>query len=95
MEPSPPGFLAALGRALEEPPDGSPLEALARRPRMVLLVGTYEVLAPLDAWLREQLLPELPGRHLVVLAGPRPTGDGLPGPGQQRGRWTFESTDGP
>jgi hypothetical protein len=60
LDPSPPGFLAALGRALHEPPDASPLEALARRPRGVLMVDTYETLGPLDAWLRETLLPELP-----------------------------------
>jgi hypothetical protein len=76
LDPSPPGFLAALGRALGEPPDGSPLEALARRPRGVLLVDTYETLAPLDAWLRETLLPELPGGHLVVLAGRDPPAAG-------------------
>jgi hypothetical protein len=76
LEPSPHGFLAALGRALEEPPDGSPLEALARRPRGVLLVDTYETLAPLDVWLREELLPELPSRHLVVLAGRDPPATG-------------------
>jgi RimJ/RimL family protein N-acetyltransferase len=69
LAPSPEGFLAALGRALGEPPDGSPLEALHRRPRAVLLVDTYELLGPLDAWVRETLLPELPDRHLVVLAG--------------------------
>jgi hypothetical protein len=76
LEPSPPGFLAALAHALEEPPDGSPLEALARRPRGVLLVDTYETLAPLDVWLREELLPELPSRHLVVLAGRDPPATG-------------------
>ena len=76
LEPSPPGFLAALGRAVDERPHGSPLEALARRPRGVLLVDTYETLAPLDAWLREELLPELPGGHLVVLAGRDPPATG-------------------
>jgi AAA ATPase domain len=76
LDPSPPGFLAALGRALDEPPDTSPLEALTRRPRGVLMVDTYETLGPLDAWLREALLPELPGGHLVVLAGRDPPAAG-------------------
>ena len=76
LEPSPAGMLAALGRALDEPPDGSPLETLARRPRGVLLVDTYETLAPLDPWVREVLLPELPGGHLVVLAGRDPPAAG-------------------
>jgi hypothetical protein len=76
LDPSPAGMLAALGRALDGPPDRSPLEALAQRPRGVLLVDTYETLAPLDAWLRETLLPELPGRHLAVLAGRDPPAAG-------------------
>jgi hypothetical protein len=76
LDPSPAGFLAALGWALDEPPDRSPLEALALRPRAVLMVDTYETLAPLDAWLRETLLPELPGGHLVVLAGRDPPAAG-------------------
>ena len=35
----------------------------------VLLVDTYELLAPLDDWLRHTLLPQLPARSLVVIAG--------------------------
>ena len=35
----------------------------------VLLIDTYESLAPLDDWLRETLLPQLPSRSLVVIAG--------------------------
>jgi hypothetical protein len=76
LDPSPAGVLAALGRALDEPPDSSPLEALVRRPRGVLLVDTYESVAPLDTWMREVLLPELPDRHLVVLAGREPPAPG-------------------
>ena len=40
LDPSPPGFLAGLGRTLDEPPDASPLETLAGRPRGVLMVDT-------------------------------------------------------
>lgn len=40
-----------------------------RRP--VLLVDSYELLAPLDGWLRDELLPTLPGDVVVVLAGRR------------------------
>src|SRR5689334_5406909 len=72
LEPSPAGFLSALRGALELPPDASPLAALADADRSVLLVDTYEQLRPLDGWLREQLLPELPERALVVLAGRSP-----------------------
>jgi len=76
LAPSPEGFLAALGRVLGEPPGGSPLAALQRRPRAVLLVDTYELLGAVDAWMRETLLPELPDRHLVVLAGRDPPATG-------------------
>ncbi len=60
---SPPELLLALRQAAtgsEWPPDG------------VWLIDTYETLAPLDAWLRETLLPQLPARSLVVLAGRNP-----------------------
>jgi hypothetical protein len=72
VEPTPPGFRLALSRAAgpvawevaqdapEWPADG------------VWLIDTYETLAPLDAWLRESLLPLLPARSLVVLAGRNP-----------------------
>lgn len=39
--------------------------------RAVLLVDTYELLAPLDALLRDELLPALPSDVVVVLAGRR------------------------
>ncbi|MCL6509610.1 MAG: ATP-binding protein [Anaerolineae bacterium] len=73
IEPSPPGFLhalheaigAATGRQIDAPsahiPDW-PVNA-------VLMLDTYERLAPLDAWLRETFLPQLPARSLVVIAG--------------------------
>ncbi len=35
----------------------------------VLLVDTYELLASVDEWLRHTLLPQLPARSLVVIAG--------------------------
>jgi hypothetical protein len=38
----------------------------------VLLIDTYELLGPLDTWLRELFLPQLPDRTLVVLAGRNP-----------------------
>jgi hypothetical protein len=36
---------------------------------LALFVDHYEQLTPADAWLRRELLPELPGDGLVVLAG--------------------------
>jgi hypothetical protein len=51
----------------------SPVEALAEHPgRQVVLLDTYELLAPLDNWLREVFLPQLPEQVLVVLASRQP-----------------------
>lgn len=69
IEPSPPGFLLALRRAIGlelASPDLAPAEW---PPNGVLLIDTYELLEPLDGWLREVLLPQLPGHTLTVIAG--------------------------
>jgi hypothetical protein len=71
VEPSPPAFVEALAAALGASGDPS-LTWLADQPPVVLLVDTYERLAPLDAWLRTTLLPQLPDRSLVVVAGRDP-----------------------
>jgi DNA-binding winged helix-turn-helix (wHTH) protein len=69
IEPSPLGFMVVLSRALGI--DRCELSAIIERWPMgaVLLVDTYEVLTSLDDWLRETLLPQLPARSLVVIAG--------------------------
>jgi hypothetical protein len=73
LEPTPAGFLSALAEAVGQPPDGEPLRELAASARPpVLLVDTYEKIPALDGWLREALLPRLPARSVVVLAGRRP-----------------------
>jgi len=56
IEPTPPAFGGALRRAaaLHEHPE---LEAGLGDERRVLLIDTYETLAPLDDWLRDVLLP--------------------------------------
>jgi hypothetical protein len=59
-------------------PNDSPFEVLASRRDAaggatahchVLLIDTYETLAPLDEWLREVFLPQLPETTLIVMAG--------------------------
>ena len=37
--------------------------------RCVILIDTYETLAPLDGWLRDELLPNMPENVLLVLGG--------------------------
>ncbi len=73
VEPSPDTFLNALCRALDLPAPDDPMAYLARRrERLLLMIDTYELLTPLDGWLREQFLPNLPGDVLVALAARQP-----------------------
>ncbi|MFI7671970.1 AAA family ATPase [Nocardia sp. NPDC049526] len=72
VEPSPVAFLSALGAALGLAAGRSPVDALAGGPRHVLLLDTYDLLAPIDEWIRERFLPELPGTALVVMASRDP-----------------------
>lgn len=68
IEPSPPGFLLALRRALGLA-DGASLPVDELPADGLWLIDTYELLAPLDVWLRETVLPRLPVGSLVVIAG--------------------------
>jgi DNA-binding SARP family transcriptional activator len=70
MPPTSQGFLGAL-RDLTSAAD--PLAALPDR--IVLLVDSYERLAPIDGWLREDFLPQLPYWAIVVLADNNPRAD--------------------
>ena len=69
IEASESGFVVALSQSLGvEAVDLARL--LARWPiGAVLLIDTYELLVSLDHWLRQMLLPHLPARSLVVIAG--------------------------
>ncbi|MFO7633655.1 MAG: ATP-binding protein [Caldilinea sp.] len=69
LDASPGGFLTALQMTLSLPPEQAPLDAVAAMPSLFLLVDTCELLAPLDAWLRDVFLPQLPARAFVVMAG--------------------------
>jgi hypothetical protein len=77
IEPAPEAFAAALQAALGLPVGVSPVDSLAARPeRSALLIDTYETLAPLDNWLRDTFLPQLPENTLVILAGRNPPAAG-------------------
>ncbi|HYR09887.1 MAG TPA: AAA family ATPase [Longimicrobium sp.] len=76
LEPAPQAFQSALAAALGAP-DAPPAETLAARGgRQVILVDTCELLRPLDGWLREDFLPQLPVETLTVLAGRDAPGEG-------------------
>src|SRR3712207_2183285 len=69
LEPSPDAFVGALSSTLGLASRERPFEALAGRPeRRVVLIDTYETLAPLGTWISETFLPQLPENLLVVLA---------------------------
>ena len=70
ITPEPESFLEALAYALVLPVEKSPIEFLNRQTdRFVILVDVAELLAPLDDWLRESFLPQLPDTTLLILAG--------------------------
>lgn len=72
-EPSSYAFLGALAMLLELEPGASVTNALAQHAgRNVVLIDTYELLSPLENWLREEFFPDLPENTFVVLAGRDP-----------------------
>ncbi len=71
LEPAPEPFLQALAASLGLPPGAPVAEALADG-RHALLIDTCEQLAPLEPWLRETFLPQLPEQVLVAMAGQHP-----------------------
>jgi hypothetical protein len=75
IEPTERGFLAALSGAIGG--ESQTVEEAAARlaslgDRVVLLLDTYEVLRPLDPWLRLAFVPALSDRVRIVLAGREP-----------------------
>jgi AAA ATPase domain len=69
LDPSPVGVTEALDGILEIPAGRRPISLPAGDARLVLLVDSYERLAPLDDWFRTRFLPRLPASTLTVLAG--------------------------
>lgn len=77
IEPIPEAFYGALALALGLDVAASPRQFLeAQAQRYVILIDTYEMLSPLDNWIREEFLPQLPDNILVVLAGRQPLAPG-------------------
>jgi hypothetical protein len=70
---SPDSFVKALSASLGQNNGASIPDLLDAAPqRTVILIDTYEVLSPLDDWLRTTFLPQLPDTVLTVLAGRHP-----------------------
>lgn len=70
LAPTPDAFFDLLRSAMHLPATADPAQVLAAQlNRYVLLIDSYETLAPLDDWLRELFLPQISAQVLVVLAG--------------------------
>lgn len=73
IEPTPHGFLSALGRALdmpEEPNHQRILKHLSETgQRTVLALDTYETFGLMDTWLRQEFVPNLTDNVLTIIAG--------------------------
>ena len=69
VEPLPDHMLAALAQGLGV--QAGTVATLAKHwpADSILIIDTVETISVLDVWLREALLPQLPARTLVVLAG--------------------------
>ncbi len=71
-------YLSLDSRDIPRPPDTLAKELLAAfhaaEPNrcLVLALDTYEEMGDLDRWVRDHLLPRLPSRALVVIAGRHP-----------------------
>jgi hypothetical protein len=73
IEPSPEALVSALQLVMGIEPPAAPLAHLASQAsHPVVFIDTYEILAPLDDWLRKTFFPQLPENVLVVLAGRHP-----------------------
>ncbi len=69
IDPTPESFINALKSVLSLDTSQSPLQKLtSQSQRQVIVLDTYEVLTPLDQWLREVFLPQLPENTLIVIA---------------------------
>ena len=65
-----PGAILNAMRQVVEVPDVGPIRGPSDR--LVLLIDSYERLAPVDDWIREGLVPRLPVAAITVLAGRTP-----------------------
>jgi hypothetical protein len=73
LDPTPAAFINTLQQALGLASTDDLFKTLAgKSTRSVILIDTYEALAPLDAWLSQTLWNELPENAMVVLAGRNP-----------------------
>src|SRR5262245_3254527 len=69
IEASPGGFLHAFGETLGLDERESALDRVSRESEIVVTIDSYDWLTPLDPWVRESFLPQLPAKGVVAFAG--------------------------
>lgn len=72
MEPTPSAFLAAFAGAVGLGDGEVTPQTLANCGHLVVLIDTFELGEPLEAWLRHEFVANLPSGTLVVIAGRNP-----------------------
>jgi hypothetical protein len=73
VDASPDSFLETLGQGLGLGPGAETVSYLETRAgKVIILLDTYELLTPLDGWMRDVFLPQLPANVLTVFAGRQP-----------------------
>jgi hypothetical protein len=73
VDATPPSVLAAVATGVDRPgDDGEGGTVPDGGEPLVLLVDTFERAAPLESWLRHDLVTQLPASALVVIAGRNP-----------------------
>lgn len=73
LEPAAESFLSTIRSIMGLKESDSDKQAIAAQlSKTVILLDTYETLAPLDAWLREEFLPQLPDNTLIAIASRHP-----------------------
>ena len=69
LQANPEFFLGALCLATGFQTPKEAMSSLVQDGRGVLFIDTYEAIEPLDGWIRETFVPDLPENTLVVLLG--------------------------
>lgn len=71
LDPSPAAFLGSIQQQLALSSSDGLIEELGKQ-RTLLTIDTAEHLFPLEGWLQESFLPQLPTRVYVIIAGRNP-----------------------
>ncbi len=72
IDASPKEFLKSLATALDIDSNLVLNEINSQAAKVLIVIDSYELLKPLDAWLREVFFPQLSQNTIIILAGRKP-----------------------